>query len=96
MTQTECESKAQRIIVESERDFHSRGPITIVAVPEQAISDNMGNFGQVRKLWKLTPWQVRRILKHFCGMQDCTCGSSPLLSLSYYENGNEVFGVTRE
>ena len=40
-------------------------------------------YGDGVEGWEMTPSQVRRIEKHFCGMNDCCCGSSPLVQIDY-------------
>lgn len=59
---------------EGRYNFHNAGDIFLRIAPEKFIfADNPKTVLSV----KLTPSQIRRINKHFCGMRDCCCGSGP-------------------
>lgn len=63
---------------EGRYNFHNVGSITVNVRPENFIWGKRKFLNsEVVKAVELTPSQIRRVRRHFCGMSDCMCGSCP-------------------
>ena len=55
-------------------NFHNMSDLTIRVRPENYI---YSRDGKTVASVELTPSQITRISRHFCGISDCRCGSGP-------------------
>ena len=76
------------IDLEGRSNFHNVPTITL-----RYHEDQLGRGEDGKPIIILTPWQARRVEKHFCGIDECTCGSGPQFVHDYTIEGKEIWAV---